>query len=138
MHNAAMENAVDRSLLPSLRSLRMAAALTGAAGVAAGAFGAHALRSTLDAAHLATWQTAVQYLFWHVLAALIALHWPVRDSGRSARGAALCFLVGVLCFSGSLFALALSAPRWLGALTPVGGLVLIGGWGLLARTAWRP
>ncbi len=102
----------------------------GAIGVAAGAFGAHSLRETLSVAQLATWQTAVNYLFWHVLAAALALQVPTTR--RSPRIAAALFLIGVVIFSGSLFALALSAPRWLGAITPIGGLAMISGWLTLA------
>ena len=111
------------------RTLALAAALFGAAAVGLGAFGAHALRGTLDAAAMSTWQTAVQYLFWHVLAALVAVH---ADEEKAARFAGLAFLVGATLFSGSLFALALGAPRGFGAITPVGGVALIAGWLLLA------
>jgi uncharacterized membrane protein YgdD (TMEM256/DUF423 family) len=113
------------------RTLLVVAALAGAAAVGLGAFGAHALRATLDAASLAVWQTAVQYLFWHVLAALVALH-AGGDDAANARRAGFAFLAGSAVFSGSLFALALGAPRWFGMITPAGGVALIAGWLLLA------
>lgn len=113
------------------------AALGGALGVAFGAFGAHALRDRLDPSQLAIWQTGVNYLFWHVLAAVFAARWADRDGGRPALLAALLFLAGTLVFSGTLFALALGSPRWFGAITPLGGLALIGGWLALAVAAWR-
>ena len=106
------------------------AALFGAAAVALGAFGAHALRGTLDPAALALWQTAVSYLFWHVLAAFAALH--AADASKLARVAAMLFLAGSAIFSGTLIALALASPRWFGAITPVGGTLLIAGWIALA------
>ncbi|PJA42813.1 MAG: DUF423 domain-containing protein [Lysobacterales bacterium CG_4_9_14_3_um_filter_62_6] len=108
-------------------------ALFGATAVALGAFGAHALRSVLDPAHSALWHTAVSYLFWHVLAAWLA----VQSSSRLAQPAVALFLLGSTLFSGSLFALALGAPHWLGTITPVGGLALLGGWLCLAWAAYR-
>jgi uncharacterized membrane protein YgdD (TMEM256/DUF423 family) len=106
------------------------AAILGALAVALGAFGAHALRGELDPAALAIWQTAVSYLLWHVLAAFAALH--AADAAKTARIAAALFLAGAIVFSGTLFALALGAPRWFGAITPVGGTLLIAGWIALA------
>jgi uncharacterized membrane protein YgdD (TMEM256/DUF423 family) len=112
--------------------LRWMAALLGAGAVLLGAFGAHALRDGFTAAQLALWQTAVSYLFWHVLATLLALHVDTISSRTSGRAAAVLMLVGVVVFSGSLLALALSAPRWVGAITPIGGIALIAGWSALA------
>jgi uncharacterized membrane protein YgdD (TMEM256/DUF423 family) len=121
-----------------LRTLRWLAALLGASAVLLGAFGAHALRDGFTAAQSALWQTAVSYLIWHVLAALIALHWAAQQQRGQAIAAALTFLCGVVVFSGTLFALALSAPRWIGAVTPIGGLMLIGGWLMLAFAYTKP
>ena len=117
---------------PSLHSLRSIAALIGASGVLLGAFGAHALRDGFTAAQLALWQTAVSYLFWHALAALLALQLDANGEGVSGRASAFLLLSGAVVFSGSLFALALSAPRWVGAVTPVGGIAMIAGWLALA------
>lgn len=117
---------------PSVHRLRSIAALIGACGVLLGAFGAHALRDGFTAAQLALWQTAVSYLFWHVLGALFALQLDADGERASGRGAAVLLLGGVLIFSASLFALALSAPRWVGAVTPVGGLAMSIGWLALA------
>lgn len=113
-------------------ALRSIAALLGACGVLLGAFGAHALRDGFSATQLGLWQTAVSYLFWHVLAALLALQRDANTQHASGRVAAALFLSGSALFSGSLLALALSAPRWFGALTPIGGLLLIAGWLALA------
>lgn len=107
----------------------------GALGVVAGAFGAHALKSTLDADALATWHTAVLYQLVHAVA--LVLH-GLFTRDRSTRGiAAWCFAVGVALFSGSLYALALGAPRWCGAITPFGGTLFIAGWIAFALEARR-
>jgi uncharacterized membrane protein YgdD (TMEM256/DUF423 family) len=118
------------------RRLLLLAALLGAIGVAAGAFGAHALRTRLAPEALAIWQTGASYLFWHVLAALFAAR-QAQDGSRPARLAAVLFLGGTVVFSGTLFALALGAPRWLGAVTPLGGTALIAGWLALAWAQYR-
>jgi uncharacterized membrane protein YgdD (TMEM256/DUF423 family) len=113
-------------------TLRWIAASMGAVGVLLGAFGAHALRDGFTAAQLALWQTGVSYLFWHVLAALLALQVDAISTRVSGRAAAALLLSGAGVFSGTLFALALSAPRWIGAITPVGGIAMIAGWLALA------
>jgi len=102
----------------------VALALFGASAVALGAFGAHALRGTLSPQALEIWRTAVQYHFWHTLAFALATMMP----GKSARIASLLFAIGMMLFCGSLYALALSAPNWAGALTPLGGVAFILGW----------
>lgn len=122
--------------MPAAKNLLLLTALTGAIGVMLGAFGAHALRERLQPAELAIWQTGVSYLFWHVLAAFAAARWAQGDGGRAAVVAASLFLAGIAVFSGTLFALALGAPRWFGAITPLGGLALIGGWLALAWAAY--
>lgn len=107
----------------------LAAAVYGLLGVVFGAFGAHALSARLSQEMQSVWHTAVEYQFYHALA-LLALGILLRMSPSSAwlSAAALCFCAGVLVFSGSLYGLALSGIRWLGAITPVGGLLLIAGW----------
>jgi uncharacterized membrane protein YgdD (TMEM256/DUF423 family) len=102
--------------------------LTGAAGASAvllGAFGAHALRGVLDAGGRELWHTASQYQFWHALALAVA---GLAPAGRARRGAVAAFAIGIVLFSGSLYALALGAPRWCGAITPLGGLAFLAGW----------
>jgi uncharacterized membrane protein YgdD (TMEM256/DUF423 family) len=102
-----------------------------------GAFGAHALKAHLSAERLQLWETAVRYQFFHALG-LIGVGLVLRGADTAAlRGAAGLIVAGVVLFSGSLFALSLGAPRMLGALTPLGGLAWIGGWGLFAWTLWR-
>ncbi len=113
------------------------AGLLGALAVVLGAFGAHALRSVLDDKALAVWQTGVDYHFRHVLA-LLAVGLLVRaQATRTAAFAATAFVLGIALFSGSLYALALGAPRFFGAITPLGGVAFIAGWLALAWEAWR-
>lgn len=103
------------------------AALSGAVAVIAGAFAAHGA-----AAKAAEWlRTGAQYQLVHAVAALVALGLP------KGRGAALLFLLGSAVFAGTLYAMALGWPRWLGAVTPVGGAAMIGGWLVLAAAVWR-
>ncbi len=115
----------------------VAAALLGATAVALGAFGAHALRGALDEHALGVWRTAVDYQFWHALA-LLGVGVLARENATVAlRCAAIAFVVGALLFCGSLYALALGAPGFVGAITPLGGVALIIGWLTLATHAWR-
>lgn len=112
-------------------------ALSAGSAVAAGAFGAHALKRRLAADLLAIFEVGVRYHLVHALA-LLAVAWACgRWPGRWATASGWCFVGGTLVFSGSLYALALSGQRWLGALTPLGGLALLAGWLLLATAAWR-
>ena len=105
--------------------------------VAAGAFGAHALRARLAPTDLLVFETAARYQMYHGLA-LIAAGWVAeRWPGPLASAAGWCFLAGILLFSGSLYALTLSGVRALGAITPLGGLCLLAGWACLALAASR-
>ena len=108
------------------------------AAVATGAFGAHALRARLSPDALAIWQTAVQYHFWHGLgllgAGILLLHRP--DSAALATAAVL-FVAGIVLFSGSLYALALTGTKMLGAITPAGGVAFLGAWAAMAWAGWR-
>src|SRR5262245_50896078 len=106
--------------------LRVAAVL-GFLGVACGAFGAHALKSRLPENLLAAWHTAVQYHLLHAVA-LLALALYARSSGQSVDWPAGLMLAGVVLFSGSLYAMALSGVTRLGIVTPLGGLCLLAGW----------
>lgn len=107
------------------------AAAAGFLGVALGAFGAHALKARLTPDLLDVWKTAVEYQMFHV-AALLAVGILVRQVPSSLlHAAAGCFALGILVFSGSLYALALSGVRMLGAITPIGGLLFLAGWALL-------
>jgi uncharacterized membrane protein YgdD (TMEM256/DUF423 family) len=113
-------------------------ALLGALAVILGAFGAHALKERLDAEQLAWWDTAVTYHMAHALA--LALFGLACERGVTSRFAGALFTLGVVVFSGTLYAMALGAPRWFGAITPIGGIALIPGWisfALAARRAGR-
>jgi len=108
----------------------IAGAMLAAAGVALGAFGAHSLRALLSAEALGWWQTAVQYQMWHAIG-LVAIG---AGPAVRTRGPARLLACGTILFSGSLYAMALSGARWLGAVTPIGGALMIAGWAWLA---WR-
>lgn len=96
--------------------------------VALGAFGAHGLKSHTDAQGLAIWETAVRYQTWHALALLVlSVAWD-HLSPKQFRAATMCMLVGIFIFSGSLYVLVLSGIKWLGAITPIGGVLFIIGW----------
>ncbi len=96
-----------------------------------GAFGAHALKPMLSVSSLATYETAVQYQMWHSLAMLFCAVLMINKPLVYFRWAALLLLIGVLLFSGSLYLLTFDAPRWLGPVTPLGGVCLILAWVLL-------
>lgn len=107
------------------------ASLFGGLSVMLGAFGAHALKSVLSESSMNTFDTAVTYQMWHsavlLFVALIMMHSPLAQF----RWAALSFVVGIVFFSGSLYLLAFGGPRWLGPVTPLGGMSFIVGWLLL-------
>ncbi|UCF21022.1 MAG: DUF423 domain-containing protein [Gemmatimonadota bacterium] len=112
-------------------------AASGLIGVAAGAFGAHALRDRLSAQMLAVYETGVRYQLIHALALLAAAWAAERWPGSAAPAAGWLFLTGTLLFSGSLYALSLSSLRWPGAITPLGGLGFLAGWACLFWAALR-
>jgi uncharacterized membrane protein YgdD (TMEM256/DUF423 family) len=108
------------------------------AAVAAGAFGAHALRARLAPDLLAVYQTAVQYHFWHALGLLaVGLMYAQRPDSGALAAAAWLLIAGLLLFSGSLYALALTGVRGLGAVTPVGGVAFLAAWVAVAWAAWK-
>lgn len=112
--------------------------LGGLLGVAFGAFGAHALRDRLDTYSLGVYETAVQYQFYHSLALLAAGLLLVQfPNSILLKSSVFLFLLGILVFSGSLYLLSFTGIRWLGAVTPLGGLAFIAGWGCLAAAGWQ-
>ena len=121
-----------------LRQFVALGAVSGVLAVLLGAFGAHALRARLGPDMLAIWQTASQYHFYHALA-LVLTGLAAASLGTSGplRAGGWAFVVGTLVFSGSLYLLAFTGVRWLGAITPIGGVTLILGWALLAAAALR-
>lgn len=112
-------------------------ALMGALGVAFGAFGAHGLKARVTPDLLQIWETGAHYHLIHALA-LIAASWAIqRFPGGLSVAAGWCFLFGIVIFSGSLYTLAFTGIRWLGAITPIGGVLFIVGWVLLALAAFK-
>lgn len=119
------------------RSLVIAAALSLMIGVGAGAFGAHGLKRVLTVDMMQIWQTAVLYQLVHGLGMLAVAALMARFGSPLLAWAGLLMLVGILFFSGSLYVLALSGAKWLGAVTPIGGTLFIIAWLLVALAAWR-
>ncbi|MEO8739637.1 MAG: DUF423 domain-containing protein [Casimicrobiaceae bacterium] len=116
----------------------LAAALALAIAVALGAFGAHALRSRLAPDALAIYQTAVQYHFWHALGLLgVGILMTQWTAARLLAIAAWLLIAGLLLFSGSLYVVAVTGERWVGALTPLGGGAFIAAWLMVAWVAIR-
>lgn len=106
-------------------------------GVIAGAFGAHALKGRISGGMLETFEVAVRYQMYHAIA-ILAVAWAVTQwSGQLIHYAGWSFVVGTCIFSGSLYILSLTGIRWLGAITPIGGLILIVGWACLIWGALR-
>jgi len=122
-----------------IRFFLLAASLAGLLAVALGAFGAHALKARLSPDLLAVWHTAVQYQFYHVLAllavALLMMNGALESTALKIAG--IAFVIGMLVFSGSLYVLCLSGVRWLGAVTPLGGVAFLVGWIALFVFAWQ-
>lgn len=114
------------------------ASCSGMFAVMLGAFAAHALKNTLDEYSLGVFQTAVQYHFYHSFALLavgiLAISLP---ESLLLRSSGWLFVIGLLLFCGSLYILSFSGVRWLGAITPLGGLSFIAAWATLAAAAWK-
>jgi uncharacterized membrane protein YgdD (TMEM256/DUF423 family) len=106
-------------------------ALAGAVGVALGAFGAHALRSRVSPEMLAVFETGVRYQMYHALALIAIAALEPRLGGPSMVTAGWAFTAGIVLFSGSLYALALTSVTTLGAITPIGGVLFLAGWACL-------
>ncbi len=121
------------------RLFAMMGAVSAGLAVAAGAFGAHALRERVETRLLEVFETAARYQMYHALA-LFAVAWLVGQGGRvspPATAAGWCFVAGTLLFSGSLYAMTFTGIRALGAITPLGGVCFLAGWVLLAVAAQR-
>ena len=112
-------------------------ALSGGIAVALGAFAAHALKGRLDAQLLVTFETGARYQMYHALALLAAGLFAERVPSRLVAASGVLFLAGTLLFSGSLYALALTGVRGLGAVTPFGGVAFLAGWLCLGLAAGR-
>ena len=117
---------------PTAKLFLSIGSLCGALGVMIGAFGAHGLKSKLTEEMLAIYKTGVEYHFYHTLALLAVGLLALKFQSGLLTASGWSFFVGVLIFSGSLYALSISGVRVLGAITPIGGLCFIAGWVLLA------
>lgn len=113
------------------------AAVLGFLAVAAGAFGAHALRERLSPGDLDIFETAARYQMYHALALWLAAMLSRKRRSAPLRGACVSFAVGVIIFSGSLYLLVFTGVRQFGAITPIGGVALLLGWALVAADALR-
>ena len=112
-------------------------ALSAFIGVALGAFAAHGLKARLDPAMLVTFETGVRYQMYHALG-LLAVGWAcTRWPGWPTTASGWLFVAGTVLFSGTLYLLALTGVRWLGAITPIGGIAFLAGWLCLAWGAYR-
>ena len=119
------------------RAFALAGSLSALIAVAAGAFGAHALRARVSPDLLAAFETGARYQMYHALA-LLFVAWAVTQWPTAPmRAAGWLFVAGTVLFSGSLYVLALSGQRFWGAVTPLGGLLLLGGWLALVVGIWR-
>ena len=116
-----------------IQSLIAVGAINGGIAVAAGAFGAHGLRERISQHSLEIYETAVRYQMFHALAMILCA--VIATAG--ARTAGWLFQGGIVLFSGSLYLLALTETKWLGAITPIGGLSFLAGWAALAWSALR-
>jgi uncharacterized membrane protein YgdD (TMEM256/DUF423 family) len=117
------------------RTFLFVGAVMGFVGVALGAFGAHGLRGRLSPEMLAIFETGVRYHMYHSLALILTALVMGRMAGWLLAAAGWCFVAGIVLFSGSLYALALSGVTILGAITPLGGLAFLAGWACLAIAA---
>ena len=117
---------------PMIRLFLLFGAVAAGLAVAAGAFGAHALEGRVPPDRLNVFETAVRYQMYHALA-LLFVGWTAQtlEGGAALTGAGWCFMIGILIFSGSLYLLVLTDTGWLGAVTPLGGVAFLTGWGLL-------
>lgn len=114
-----------------IRTTGLLGGVFGFLAVALGAFAAHALKGTLPAGELATFETGVRYQMYHALALLLVAALARQASPPWARTAGLAFTLGILIFSGSLYLLVLAQLRWMGAVTPIGGVAFLVGWSAL-------
>lgn len=120
------------------RFFLITAAISGFLAVVIGAFAAHGLKQILTADSIEIVKTGVSYQMYHALALmLIALWISHKPATPGLKAGGLAFILGSLLFSGSLYALALDAPRWIGPVTPLGGLCFLFGWLFLMTAAWR-
>jgi uncharacterized membrane protein YgdD (TMEM256/DUF423 family) len=121
----------------AVRFLGLLGSLFGLLAVALGAFGAHGLRGRLSPQELATFETGVRYQMYHALALLLVAFFIARGGPGSSQAAGWAFVLGILLFPGSLYLMVLTGARWLGPITPVGGVAFLVGWLLLGLSFLR-
>jgi uncharacterized membrane protein YgdD (TMEM256/DUF423 family) len=119
------------------KTILMTVSVLLALAVALGAFGAHGLKSQLSSDMMQTYKTGVEYHFYHALGLLLIGILAVSYPSELMKWSAILILTGIILFSGSLYALAISGIKWLGAITPLGGLSFIAGWILLFLAVWK-
>jgi len=119
------------------KTILMTASILLALAVAIGAFGAHGLKAHLSEAMLQTWKTGVEYHFYHALGLLLIGVLSVSMPSNLLNWSAIFLFAGIALFSGSLYVLALTGIKWIGAITPLGGLSFIAGWVLLFVAVWK-
>lgn len=119
------------------KTILMTASVLLALAVALGAFGAHGLKSQLSSDMMQTYKTGVEYHFYHALGLLLIGILAVSFPSEMIKWSALLLTAGIILFSGSLYVLAVSGIKWLGAITPIGGLSFIAGWILLFLAVWK-
>ena len=119
---------------PIVRFVTLLAALSGLSAVSFGAFGAHALEGTLSLEQAGWWETATLYLMVHAAAALAV---SISHQAERLSTAGLVMIAGAILFAATLYAMALGAPRWLGVITPIGGVGMIAGWALIVFSTLR-
>ncbi len=117
------------------RSFLILGAVSAFVGVALGAFGAHALKSRLSGEMFGIFEVGVRYQMYHALGLCVVAWVCSHTPGASASGWLFC--AGTVLFSGSLYVLSLTGFRWLGAITPLGGLCFLAGWAWLAWSVWK-
>ena len=105
--------------------------------MAAGAFGAHSLKALISADRLMVFETAARYQMYHALALLMVGGMLPHVSRGGLRVAGWCFVIGIVLFCGSLYVIAFTATRWVGAITPLGGAAFLAGWLVLAWNLWQ-
>jgi uncharacterized membrane protein YgdD (TMEM256/DUF423 family) len=119
------------------KTILMIASILLALAVALGAFGAHGLKSQLSTDMLQTYKTGVEYHFYHALGLLLIGILAVSYPSELVKWSAILLTAGIILFSGSLYVLAISGIKWLGAITPLGGISFIAGWVLLLLAVWK-
>lgn len=130
-----MVEGVQQKVIPMARRMLIVAAILGFLGVALGAFGAHGLEKFANEKQITNYNTGVRYHMYHAIALLALAAVVTQLNARAAKVALWSFVVGIALFSGSLYAYGFTGLKWLGAITPIGGLALLVGWAAVGVAA---